>query len=334
MLHINAQQDTADIVTLTRDNYSRSTFLDDRLDHATDITSVSLSELKTAANQHLPPRQMGFIFHIAFCGSTLLSRCLDQPGICLPYKEPAILHALSHYKRSLEEQGYDIDVNEQLSLCLALLGRTFSATEIPVIKPSDTCNNMIGPFISHHPDNAGLLLYRNLRPYALSMLEHPSRRGFMRQCLDRGRMDLKRLGILQEVDTSTLNDAQTAAYLWLSQLYLYQYWLLQPELNLRSLNAEEFYHQPDNTLQHVAELFRLNLTQQDITAIMSSGIMDRDAKDSMSDSSFQSRAAMKKRIAEDIADELDECEAWVKPYIEKYPLDYPLPRNLLKSKSN
>ena len=73
---------------MSRDTYSASTFLDER------TVSIDGEELRTPVvslmdsyTAHPPTRRpIMFIAHTALCGSTLLSRCLDIPGACLPYR--------------------------------------------------------------------------------------------------------------------------------------------------------------------------------------------------------------------------------------------------------
>jgi hypothetical protein len=84
-------------VRMSRDTYSRSTFLDDRtISTDGEEHRVPVASVMDAFNANPPARRpVMFVAHTALCGSTLLSRCLDFPGVCLPYKEPYLLHNLS-----------------------------------------------------------------------------------------------------------------------------------------------------------------------------------------------------------------------------------------------
>jgi hypothetical protein len=81
-----------------------------------------------------------FIFHTAFCCSTLLTRALDIPGVSMGIKEPGVL---THF-------AYDSALGRQppgaiaaLSVTLDLLSRPLSPGETQIIKPSTPGNHLM-----------------------------------------------------------------------------------------------------------------------------------------------------------------------------------------------
>ena len=46
-----------------------------------------------------PPQPMGFLFHSAFCGSTLLLSALDRPGVAMGLSEPVLLNDVVGFRR-------------------------------------------------------------------------------------------------------------------------------------------------------------------------------------------------------------------------------------------
>lgn len=71
---------------MDREAYSRFAFLDHRTVPASErAIALPLAAITRQFRQDRPPRRpAGFIAHTALFGSTLPSRCLDLPGVCLP----------------------------------------------------------------------------------------------------------------------------------------------------------------------------------------------------------------------------------------------------------
>jgi len=92
-------------VKLSRKEFTDAAFLDHRAPGAQAvIASTPIADLKNqwaeaiAANGSVS-RKPVYIFHTAFCSSTLISRCLDAPGRILALKEPALLVDISSARR-------------------------------------------------------------------------------------------------------------------------------------------------------------------------------------------------------------------------------------------
>ena len=85
---LNPAAGIAKFVRMDRGAFQASVFLDHRIcrpDAEEAVVRVSRSALPP------PPAEVSFLFHSAFCGSTLLSQCLDVPGKRLVLREPQVL---------------------------------------------------------------------------------------------------------------------------------------------------------------------------------------------------------------------------------------------------
>jgi hypothetical protein len=93
-----------------------------------------------------PPlrHQRRFIFHVAFCGSTFLSRILDWRGKTLVAREPNCLVDIADWKTSHERTGRTTRPTSQLTelACSSLFGSSASDEAI-VVKPSNWTNNLL-----------------------------------------------------------------------------------------------------------------------------------------------------------------------------------------------
>ena len=114
-----------------------------------------------------------YIFHVGFCGSTLLARLLDQPGRTLVLREPQGLTDLAAYRSALDREGLqDPELPSLLASVSALLHRPWQPDERVVIKPSNWVNVLL-------PD---LVVAPSVRLLFLTM----ERRAFVRAILRGG----------------------------------------------------------------------------------------------------------------------------------------------------
>lgn len=132
-------------VPTTRERLAAEPFIDGRRDIATGLAvTLPVAELLEAWKPaDTEPNR--FIFHVGFCGSTLLATLFEIPGHSFAYREPNILADLANRQR----QGKDIVAI--LPLVLALLRRPWRAGEVNVCKPSNWVNSLILPIVEARP---------------------------------------------------------------------------------------------------------------------------------------------------------------------------------------
>lgn len=97
--------------------------------------------------------QLHFIFHTAFCRSTLLVRALDAPGVAAGLNEPGILSSLA----SAGDAAAPL-----LRPLLALLARPHAPGETVVVKPTNHANRLIPALLRARPDARAVLMSHDL----------------------------------------------------------------------------------------------------------------------------------------------------------------------------
>lgn len=135
-----------------------ATFLDDESLGEGRVVNVPVAALGDVA----ATRPLHFVFHSAFCCSTLLARALDVPGVAMGLKEPAILNDLAAQARAGRSPA-------ALAPALSLLARPYDRGGSNVAKPSNVANVLIDPILAARPETRALLLYAPLRVFLASV---------------------------------------------------------------------------------------------------------------------------------------------------------------------
>jgi hypothetical protein len=134
-----------------------------------------------------------YIFHVGFCGSTLLARLLDQPDKVLVLREPRSLTDLATYQARLQREGLeDVSLASTGATIRALLRQPWQAGEKVVVKPSNWANNLLPEFC-----------LAPIRPIFLTM----DRRAFVRAIL-RGGSNRIRFAARAAVHLSNSRDSE------------------------------------------------------------------------------------------------------------------------------
>jgi hypothetical protein len=274
----------------------------------------------------LAPRPVNYIFHSAYCCSTLLAACFDLPGRSLSLKEPQLLNDMVGWRHRGAPQQALAGV---LDHSLALLARPYEPDEVAVIKPSNIVNGLAHAMLSLRPDSRAILLHAPLRVFLTSI----ARKGLW------GRLWVRELFVAQRADglVSGLgfedhewirqSDLQIAAIGWLAQQRLFHQLLARWPDRLRSLNSEDLIAQSERALRVAAELFGLHL---DGAAL--AGTIERNfGRDSKTGESFTAgRREADRKAGEAVhADEVDKVCVWIEAVAEAVGIDLELPHSLI-----
>ncbi len=314
---------------MNRQTYQSTSFLNERILPADDLYHV-LPLKPTLAHFHQiapPPRPIHFIFHFALCGSTLLSRCLDHPGYTMVYKEPDFLHQISCYLRF--PKMYDFPYHELLAFCLACLQRTDQPAEVPIVKLTDSCSNLVADCLDFHQEAKGIILYSKLDTFLLATLKSKKRRAYIRGMYLRAKQDFASAGITLDQSKESLSDAQMSGYVWSSLMHRYRNRLTYSHKQLRSLRMESLLTRPEEVLRGVSDFMDLKLSAPLITSSIKDGAFSKNSKapDLVFDSATYK--AQRAAIQSELSAEINEGRAWVDQICAIHPLDDALPSPLI-----
>ncbi len=189
-----------------------------------------------------PPTPVHFLFHSAYCASTMLTQALDQPGIATSLSEPVLLNDMVGWRR---RGAAPRDHGQVMDSALTMLGRGFDAGESVVIKPSNIFNPLARGALMLRPDARAILLYAPLRPFLLSV----ARKGmwcrlWCRELLEGYLADgFVQLGF-EARDYFRQSDLQVAAVGWLAQQQAFRAMLDWAPDRTASLDSEALTRDP------------------------------------------------------------------------------------------
>ncbi len=267
--------DSVHFVRVTREAHRAATFLtDDHLPTSKDPVVVRRADAMAAA---APPAPLHFIFHSAFCGSTLLARAFDIEGVAMGLKEPVILNDLVGWR---QRGGERAQIARALDHSLTLLSRPFARGEAVIVKPSNVVNGLIPVMLTMRPEAKALLLYAPLRVYLRSVAKKGMwGRLWVRDLL----VKLAREGLVgfgfETEDYLTQTDLQAAAVGWLAQhaLFLRLAGTFGTD-RVRMLDSELLMARREEAIGALVSLYGLPLDGADVKRIVSGPAFTRHSK--------------------------------------------------------
>nr|WP_137678076.1 hypothetical protein [Parerythrobacter lutipelagi] len=152
---------------IEHEHLSATGFLADIMPECDQEAWVSLSEVKA---MNPPAGDIHFVFHTAFCRSTLLVRALNVPGVSAGLSEPGILVALVNAGFQQGQPAADL-----LQPVLRLLARPWAEGEAIFVKPTNHANMLMPALMQGAPQAKALLVTNSLEAFLASVI----RKGMM-----------------------------------------------------------------------------------------------------------------------------------------------------------
>jgi hypothetical protein len=314
--------DAVHVRRVSRADHDRATFLtDEYLPADAPRLVVRRGEAVAAAGE---PGPVHFVFHSAYCCSTMLARAFDLPGVAMGLKEPVLLNDLVGWKH---RGGKPAEIASVLDDGLALLGRRFGAGEAVVIKPSNVVNSMLSAMLTVRPAARALLLHAPLRTYLASIAKKGMwGRLWVRDLLVKQLRDgLGWPGFTTE-DYLGLTDLQAGAIGWLAQHALFARMAAKYPGRVRTLDSATLMANPKAAMTALGKLFGLKL---DAAAVVAGPAFTRHSK-SGTDFGAAARAGEERDAAALHADEIDKVAVWAEAVATSGGLGLVLPGALVR----
>lgn len=263
--------DAVHFLVADRDLRRSSPFLtDEHLPAGNEPLIVRRSELR------IERKRVHFIFHSAYCCSTLLASALDIAGHAMALKEPVLLNDIVGWR---QRRAAPDAVSQVLDDGLSLLARPFLPDEATIIKPSNVVNGLATAMMTLRPQAKAILLYAPLEAYLASIARKGmTGRLWVRELLSRQMVDgLIDLGFSPK-DYLLQTDLQVAAIGWLAQFKLFADMATRWPDRVRTLDSEVLTQNPKYALQIASSFFDMSPSDEALTAIVDT-VFARNSKD-------------------------------------------------------
>ncbi len=313
---------------MSRQSIAREAFLDERKNES--VTKNAIATLQSLepfveATTSAP----AFIFHTAFCCSTLLARALDVPGKTLALKEPSILRDVSDAHRMIQSNAERAGVEQAYDIALSLISRPHHAEERTVIKPTNTANNL-APIVARSGARV-LILYGDLKGFLVSVLKKGEVcKEFVRKQYNIFALENEGVGAIPERQALGFTDLQIAALVWRHQMELFANLLAAPAANnLRSLDFRRLLENPKATLAAVNAHLKLGLSEEEIAAVVNGPVFSTNAKFGDQAYDSESRARDEQALLSQHNEALTMIERWATRVKLAHDVPDTLPRSLM-----
>jgi hypothetical protein len=310
---------------MTRDDIARSIFLDGRIRHRGRANfRVPLDRLLAEATPDaLPLRQVGWIFHVAQCGSTLLARALDHPGRSLVLREPAALRQLGVIAGAGEASA-GAPSAELLRFVVAMLGKRWEAGRPVVVKANVPVNLIAGRLLALDPAAPAIALHFPLANYVAAILRTE---GHVRWT--EGVFAELRIGeSAYAASAPPATVAEKAAALWFVQMKAFAA-LLRDHRSARSLGASVLFGRPAETVVAAARLFGVELSEDEARAMAGGELFSSYSKNPALDYDPEVRLAREAEAMRRLEGEIAQARAWAEAARSRHGLATALERPLL-----
>ncbi|WP_417819103.1 hypothetical protein, partial [Tritonibacter scottomollicae] len=296
-----------------RDVHRNCTFITD--EHLPDVDNYELISRADLAQVSLQTAPVHFIFHSAYCCSTMMARAFDIPGVSMGLKEPVILNDMIGWRR----RGAD---SQKLAAVLAksldLLARPIGDDRAVIIKPSNICTPLAIPVLKLRPESRALLLYAPLESYLQSIAKKEMwGRIWVRDVLIGTLKDGYAVGGFSQEELLKLTDLQVAAIGWLSQHAAFG--KIAETIGadrVKTLDSDSFLANQATTIRSLNQFFDLGMSHEKIEqtlagpAFNSHSKLDQDKRGATFDA--KTRQMEQSQMAALHGAEIDMVAQWTK----------------------
>lgn len=277
LLHcIDTEKGHFGFIHTSRELLSQASFIDGRSQISIDqiLWYVPIDDaLIWHAQAKYTQRLNRYVFHSAFCGSTLLGRMLDIPGKTFVHKEPSILAQLADLKLARSE----IYLNSEswknlLGFVSSQLNLPWSDQEVNLIKPSNWVNSELRDLTTLNGSSKLVLLSQSPMQFLTAVFRGGSERiEYVYSFLSQIRHIFPEFHVvIDEVENNNFETVDLFSRLMIItyaiQLRAFSQVIdLVGEVNTISYTYDELMNDTETSILNISKLLQLNLTEVEIS---------------------------------------------------------------------
>ena len=316
--------DTFRLIGLARGEHAAMPFLtDEYLGTDRPAQDIPAAECLAGLNQG----SLHFLFHSAFCGSTLLTRALSRSGLAMGLSEPQALNDVVGIRR---RGAAPQTVARVADGAMRLLGRPFGVGEAVVVKPSNLLNPLADLLLAIQPDARAVFLYAPLETFLISVVRKGLHcRLWVRELLEGylrdGYIDF---GFTPE-DYFRQSDLQVAAVGWLAQhRHFATLAAKHGPARIATLDADRMSARPGEAMAAAIAHYGLTADAAAVAEIVAGPAFSRHSKSGAAFTA-QQRSAEYAQARAAYGAEIDMVLAWAERVAETFGIAMTAPHALL-----
>lgn len=277
--------------------YASWSFLDERsVGPDADIVAAPFA-LVDESLRGVETAGLRWVFHSAFCCSTLLSRALQQIPKVHVVREPYVLAQAAAAVQDARQDAPSI-----LDRVLRLLARAPTRKSRIVVKPGDACGILAPALLANDTTARALFCTSSLRSFLLAALKSPARRRWVRLRLPRA---LRARPYDLPGDLAPPGDAESGAVVWLERIWHFERTSAAHPDRVGHVDGVELPNRRAEILLAATGPLRLGLTSAGAAEIASGPVFDRYAKDPGRPYGSADRRAEHARLEAELGTEID-----------------------------
>lgn len=319
------EHDATHFVRISREVHRTATFVtDDYLPAGLDKLILPRAMMIDATP---PTKPVHFVFHSAFCCSTVLTRAFDIPGVSMGLKEPPIYNDIVGWRH--RGGGPPARVAQVLDNATTLLARPLDDGEVAIIKPSNLANGLTRGLLAMRKDSMALLLYAPIETYLISIAKKQMDgrlwvRDLLVKLLKEGLVDLE----FTTEDYLGQTDLQVAAVGWMAQQAHFARLADEFPDRVRTLDSETLLARPTDVMRALSALYGLKLDDRQISEIVAGPAFTKHSK-TMAAFGSDARAAEYDAIAALHGGEIAKVVIWAEAVAKSAGVAMALPARLI-----
>ena len=252
---VNFAENAAYFIKLSPRWYQQSVFMDPARIIGSCVIQTDLPWLADACDK-ITRQRSAYIFHTAFCGSTLMSQALDAAYQTLPIREPELLGNLLTYLRN--PNNTDKDKEAWYRRIMALLSRRFDAQHMAVVKANDNANPVMIAMIERKTNSPMLFMYTPLREFLTGCLKADNRKQWIAQRVTFLRAPIAQLlGLAPDFPVAKDAYGELAALYWSYNIALFHKAYRAAPESVCSLKFTQMLKDPVDAVKRCGEWFGL-----------------------------------------------------------------------------